>query len=196
MYARVNRFKLRPEDNDRMIAWWREHIAAESSPGRAGVVLFVNRDTGDGISIGLWESREAMVQDEPANDQRRGEGQSALKHEAQPVERYEVVDRRGAEKGTGAARLTWFEGPPERNDTAIDWWRANIAELWRSQRGGQGAWLLLDRDSGQGISMTLWESDDARQASEEAGSQTRSDASQTLNMRILDVGRYEVADWL
>ncbi|MFN8483765.1 MAG: antibiotic biosynthesis monooxygenase [Anaerolineae bacterium] len=196
MYARVNRIEGRPERLDDAIAWWREHIAEAHNTRRAGAVLLIDRQTGAGIGIGLWNSREDMEGTEAGNKEDLREAQRVVGTEGVVIEHYEVADRRGAEKGTGAARLNWFEGSPGQTDTAIAWWRENIAELWRSQPGGQGAWLLLDRDSGRGISMTLWESDEARQATEDANTQTRSAAAQALDMRILGVERYEVAGWV
>ncbi|MFN8473424.1 MAG: hypothetical protein U0822_14635 [Anaerolineae bacterium] len=196
MYARVNRVEGRPERVDEAIAWWREHIAAHSAPDRAGAIMLVDRQTGAGVGIGLWDSQQAMERTEAGNNDSLREAQRDVGTQGAVIEHYEVVEHRGAEKGTGAARLTWFEDLPDQNDTAIAWWRENIAEWWQSQPGGQGAWLLLDRNTGRGISMTLWESEGARQASEEAGSQTRSAASQALDMRILGVGRYEVAGWV
>ncbi len=196
MYARVNRFKSQPDEVDKSIAWWGEHIAAMRPPGRQGSVLFVDRGTGEGVSIGLWTSLEALTQDEPANIQVRTEAQNATQLELLPVERYEVSARVGAEKPTGAARLTWTEGAPERLDDGIQWWRENTGQWWQTQPGGEGALLLVDRATGKAISMTLWESDEAMRASETGGGQLSSSGSQALDRRVVSVGRYEVAGWV
>ncbi len=196
MYARVNRVEGRPERIDDAIAWWREHIAPAHSPGRAGAILLIDRQTGAGVGIGLWDSREAMERSEAGNQETLREAQRDVGTQGAVVEHYEVVEHVGADKGAGAARVTWIEGTPNRLDESVQWWRENVGSWWQRQAGGQGALLLVDRATGKSISITLWESEQALLASEAAGSQVRNAGAQALDMRVLGVERYEVAGWV
>ena len=67
------------------------------------------------------------------------------------------------------ARLTRFEGSPERIDDAVrqsqDVWLPKL----RAIDGFQGVNTLADRSTGTIVSITYWESEDAMRASEETG---------------------------
>ncbi len=53
--------------------------------------------------------------------------------------------------------------------------------------------MLVDRGTGKALTITLWSSEDAVQASAERASQMRSDAAGGAGMSIDSVGTYEVA---
>jgi heme-degrading monooxygenase HmoA len=59
--------------------------------------------------------------------------------------------------------------------------------------GFQGVYFLVDRQSGKGLSITLWESEEAMRASEDAANQLRSESAEASGEEILGVERYEVA---
>lgn len=63
----------------------------------------------------------------------------------------------------------------------------------RALDGFAGAHFLVDRDTGKGISITLWDSEEALEASLEATKQMREDAVQPAGARVVDVSHYEVA---
>ncbi len=52
--------------------------------------------------------------------------------------------------------------------------------------------MLVDRQDGTSISITLWESEEAMRASEEAADQLRSDAAGAAEAQIASVERCEV----
>ncbi len=196
MYARVNRVEGRPERVDDAIAWWREHIAPAHSPGRAGAIMLVDRQTGAGVGIGLWESREAMERSEAGNKETLREAQRDVGTQNAVVEHYEIVSHLGADKGTGMARVARFDGSRDDRDAGTAWWNQNVGGWWQSQPGCQGALLLADRESGKRISMTLWESAEALRASQSAANQLTSTGTQALDLRLLGVEVYEVVGWV
>lgn len=59
--------------------------------------------------------------------------------------------------------------------------------------GCRGVISLVDYDTGKSIAVTLWESKDALQASEERANQIRSEAAETSSATIAGVDRYEVS---
>lgn len=63
----------------------------------------------------------------------------------------------------------------------------------RQLDGAKSAYLLLDRRSGKALTITLWESEEALRASEEAANKLRGDAAGSAGGTVQDVERYEVA---
>jgi hypothetical protein len=88
------------------------------------------------------------------------------------------------------ARVTRFEGSPEQVDAAIKLVNETIAPGAKRLQGFKGGYWLLDRPSGKGFSVTLFETESALHASEDAAAQLRSQASSVV--RITAVERYEV----
>jgi hypothetical protein len=62
MYARVATFQSDPADIDRAIAMVREEVAGETPAGLEGakMLMLVDRETGKGVGITLFESEDAM----------------------------------------------------------------------------------------------------------------------------------------
>ena len=90
------------------------------------------------------------------------------------------------------ARVTTIKGTPEDADSGIDNFRANVVPFAREQ--GKGAILLIDRESGEAIAITLWEDEQALRASDDAANALRANASDEMGAgQAPNVGRYEVA---
>jgi hypothetical protein len=90
------------------------------------------------------------------------------------------------------ARVTTISGSPADVDAGIDNFRTNVVPFAREQ--GQGAILLVDRQSGEAIAVTLWEDEPTMRASEEAANALRADAAGQMGAaQAPTVGRYEVA---
>jgi hypothetical protein len=56
----------------------------------------------------------------------------------------------------------------------------------------QGLMLLIDRDSGKAISLTLWDSEDSLRSSSEQANTLRELAAGAIGLSIQGVERYEV----
>ena len=91
------------------------------------------------------------------------------------------------------ARVSTLRGAPEQIDDGIRQVRENVLPSVEQMDGYQGGYLLVDRQNGTSISITLWESEEATRASEEAANQLRSDAAGSAGGTVQDVERYEVA---
>ncbi len=59
--------------------------------------------------------------------------------------------------------------------------------------GFRGAYLLIDREGGKGMTVTLWEDEAAMQQSAERANQMRSEATEPSGASIESVDGYEVA---
>jgi hypothetical protein len=90
------------------------------------------------------------------------------------------------------ARVTTIAGSPAEADAGIDNFRTNVVPFAREQ--GKGAILLLDRQSGEAIAITLWQDEEAMRASEESANSLRAQAAGQMGAaQTPTIGRYEVA---
>ena len=88
------------------------------------------------------------------------------------------------------ARVTRYEGSPDQVDAAIKLVKETIAPAAQRLQGFKGGYWLLDRPSGKGFSVTLFESEAALKASENSAAQLRSQASSVA--QITGIETYEV----
>jgi len=89
------------------------------------------------------------------------------------------------------ARVTTISGSPTDADAGIDNFRANVVPFAREH--GKGAILLLDRQSGEAMAITLWEDEQVLRATEESASALRADAADQMGAaQPPRVGRYDV----
>ena len=71
---------------------------------------------------------------------------------------------------------------------------ARTSSRFASDERGKGAILLVDRASGNASAITLWEDEQAMQASEESANALRAQAAEQMGAAGQpDVARYEVA---
>lgn len=90
------------------------------------------------------------------------------------------------------ARVTTLHGAPGDLDAGIENFRANVVPFAREQ--GNGAILLVNRQSGEAIAITLWEDEDSLRASEEAANALRASAADEIGATEAPaVAHYEVA---
>src|SRR5258705_9711214 len=93
------------------------------------------------------------------------------------------------------ARVTRFEAAAPRLSKAIRQFRDELGPTAAHLPGCRGTYLLVDRASGRGMSLTLWSSESTLQAGEEAAAKLRSDATseqREAGLTVWAVERYEV----
>ncbi len=90
------------------------------------------------------------------------------------------------------ARVSTYSGSPEQAEEGIRNFEG-LTEGLRSLDGFEGAYLLADRGTGKAITITLWSSEEAAQASAEHARQMRDQAAGGAGMSIDSVDTYEVA---
>ena len=67
------------------------------------------------------------------------------------------------------ARVTLVQVDLNKFDETIGIYRDSVIPAAKSQKGYRGAYLLTDRKTGKGISMTLWDSEEDAIANEQSG---------------------------
>lgn len=91
------------------------------------------------------------------------------------------------------ARVTMITGSPDQAEQGIANFRDNVVPAIKAM-GGRGGVLLVDRESGNAMAITLWADEAAMLASEERANELRRTASEEMGADEQPrVERYEVA---
>jgi len=93
------------------------------------------------------------------------------------------------------ARVTRFEAAPPQLNRAIRQFRDDLGPMAAKLPGCQGTYLLVDRESGRGMSVTFWTNESTLQAGEDAAAKLRRDATREqreAGLTLWTVERYEV----
>jgi len=92
------------------------------------------------------------------------------------------------------ARVSTLQGSTDQIDEGIDRIRDMTVPAVKEVDGFKGILSLIDRQTGKSLTVTLWESEGALQASEEEANRIRREAAGNLGATAEPiVDRYEVA---
>jgi heme-degrading monooxygenase HmoA len=90
-------------------------------------------------------------------------------------------------------RATRVQTPPDKVNEAIKNFETNILKGLRSAPGNQGASLLVNRQTGEAVGITYWESAKALANSEQVGIQSRTQSVKSVpGSQIVNVERGEL----
>jgi len=91
------------------------------------------------------------------------------------------------------ARTSMWSG----SDSELDRWAAHAADqvspMVAGLPGNAGALFLIDREAKRALTLTLWETEDAAGASDQAAERSREATVAATGVQLLERGRYEVA---
>jgi heme-degrading monooxygenase HmoA len=91
------------------------------------------------------------------------------------------------------ASVSAYQGPPDQIDDGLRYAQENIVPSLQVVEGFEGVYLLVDRQSGKVLTMTLWESEEALLASEEATQLRSEHRGQWGQVPTAEAGSQEVA---
>jgi heme-degrading monooxygenase HmoA len=190
MYARVIMAQVppaqsTPERTAENIRMFRERMvpAVRRQPGFRGIYLLVDRESGKGGSVSLWETAENARALDAAVAAERAEAVRSTGISSTPVaEYYEVaVEERGdGSSGEGAiARLLTVPGTPELVEATLRQAEQAIAAV-RGMPGFRRNLLMVDRKAGKSLNLSLWESAEALRANDAAMAKLREEGFQKI----------------
>ncbi|MGE5274775.1 MAG: hypothetical protein ACM3QU_13580 [Verrucomicrobiota bacterium] len=91
------------------------------------------------------------------------------------------------------ARVSTLFGSPEQAEAGITDFQENVAP-WIKEHGGRGGILLIDRETGKAMAITLWADEENMRQSEEAANEHRRRVSDEMKSgQAATVEHYEVA---
>jgi heme-degrading monooxygenase HmoA len=94
------------------------------------------------------------------------------------------------------ARVTRFEDSPEHLSAAVEQFRKELAPIAKRLPGCEGTYLFVDKDSGRGMAITLWRTEEAMTGGEDIAKNLRSRAAKDqreAGLTLWSVEHYEVA---
>jgi hypothetical protein len=91
------------------------------------------------------------------------------------------------------ARVTVVEGSPDRVDSGIKSYNESVLPVVQGASGYKGSMLLVDRSSGKGIGLSLWETEDDLRAIDAKVAEARKATIEEMGGSVPPVDEYEVA---
>jgi heme-degrading monooxygenase HmoA len=193
MYARVARFAgVTSEHAETLKRLGKEQFLPQMQQmeGYAGTLMLHDTDAGQGVDVEFFDSREAMEAAHRELDAMTPPDELAGINRVS-VTKYEVLHHE-ISGDPAVARISLLEGPPDGIDEGFRKAKEDVLPRARQVDGFQGLIYLADRESGKTRVVTFWESDEARQASEEEANKLRQQAADAGGETITGVDRADV----
>lgn len=90
------------------------------------------------------------------------------------------------------ARVTTFEGDPERMEEGARLFSEEVIPWLRDATGFRGWIVLLDREAGRSIGLTFWTSAEAARNREQSGAALRDEVAEAVGATMRSLELYEV----
>ncbi len=91
------------------------------------------------------------------------------------------------------ARMTTVHIEPGMVDAAVAAYLERIPQTAR-EMGGKGSALLVNRETGEAMSFTMWEDEAAMRATEERAGELRRSTAEEMGWEVTRVEHFEVAN--
>lgn len=193
MYARVASFEGRDSSLTDQLIQRVQDQGPSSVPDAKGFLGLFDRERGTSLGITFFDSEEAIRNSAQAFEDMARDFPSEMRGRRTAVDVYEVTIFEGDAERAKAARVSSFEGSPDGIDEGISKMKSETLPQVRKLKGNVGTVSLVDRASGRGTIITLWESADALAKSDQDADQLREQAAKGAGQSIAGVDRYEVA---
>jgi heme-degrading monooxygenase HmoA len=197
MYVRATRVQSPPDAIEKGIAYFKETVvpAVKATPGNAGAVLLVDRKTGAGVGITMWETAQALSASEQLGTTTRIQSAAAGGGSIVNVERFEQViqDRAQPPKAGVFVRQNTVAGTPERIDNVIKFMEKQVLPMLRTLKGYRALLMNVDRMTGRSTVATVWDTRADLEASEAKVSGLRRDAAAAAGAADVKVEIFETA---
>src|SRR5438128_5968499 len=192
MHARVTRSETAPDKVDEGMKRIKEIVIPQVKKleGFKGGFWLIDRTTLKGFGVTLFADEAALRATEGASAKIRAQAPPGVKITG--VEQYEVVASIPVQGQVRAGRVTRFEGPLEQMEKLIKYTNETVVPAAKKLQGLKGGYWLGDRKNGKGFALTLFESESALRASEDASAGIRADAAKQTGTTMAGVERYEV----
>ena len=196
MYARTTTVHGDPTAIDEGIAFLRDRVmpAVEGLPGYVGLSLLADRHTGRCIATTSWKDEAAMA---GTGEQLRPLRTRFAEVLGGSVELHSwkiAVVHRVHEAPDGACtRVTWTRTDPNRMAQALDAYRTGLLPRLEELDGFCSASFMVNRETGRAVGTVTFESRAHVEASRDAATSIRANATSELGAAIDEVAELEVA---
>ena len=90
------------------------------------------------------------------------------------------------------ARVTVVQGSPDKIEQGIEGFNKSVLPAAKGVSGYKAAFLLVDRQTGKGMGITLWDSEDSRRRGAEAVDEARAATIKAMGGSVPPVEDFEV----
>jgi heme-degrading monooxygenase HmoA len=196
MYARSTTVRGNPQSLDQAIDYIRDEVmpAVQQMAGCIGMSVMCERDTGRCIATTAWQTEEAMHDSESGVHDLRMRMADMMGGSAEVQEWEIAMLHRMREAPEGACcRVVWIHGDPAKADDAMTTLRTAMLPRLEELPGFCSVSAFVDRDTGRGVTATVYESRDAMNRAAEQGKSLRESFTREMGMEISEVGEFELA---
>ena len=199
MHLRLSRFVgLAPERADEMVIAFEEGDYLDrlaEAPGFDGYLLAADRGRGKITAMSFWQSADDLAASDGIAEAARALRIAAVRPTRRPVvDRYEVVFNQEIERLEGHLRLSRVADlSPAALEAMVEAFEgSDYVDQLSSHPGFRGYLLAADRENGKVLAMSLWESQDALRASDQAAEEAREGRLAVAGAHDPIVDRYQI----
>lgn len=162
--------------------------------GFRGGYWLIDPVTGHGLTFTFFDTKENLEASSAQANQIRTAAVAEIGAEVLAVDEFEVALDTGQKIHRNAthARVAEFEGEASQSDQTISMLKEHVLPNAAKLPGFQGGFWLVDRSSGKGVGVTLFDSAANIAASREAANAIRERASQNIPGTVGEFKEYEV----
>ena len=197
MYARSTTVRGNPQSVDDTVAYMRDEVmpAIQQMDGCIGLSMMCDRETGRCIATTAWESEEAMHNSESGVHTMRMRMAEKMGADLPEVLEWEiaVLHRMRVAPESACARVIWARGDPAQIDDRMSTMRTAMLPRVEELPGFCSVSILMNRNTGQGVTATVYESREAMNRAADQGMAMREDIARQMNMDITEVAEFELS---
>lgn len=193
MYVRITTIRGEADKVDAAVDYAENTArpAVEATAGNKGFATLTDRAAGVLIGVSLWDSAEAMAASQQSLSDARDAAAAAASGTAS-IENYEVAvaERRSVPETGAVVRMLRTEISPDQIDDGIALYRSEVLPVIESATGLHSATLLLDRDTGKGISVSAWDNEASISKMRGSLDETRARVTEKVGAAFTDAETY------
>jgi heme-degrading monooxygenase HmoA len=195
MHARSSTVRGNVESVDAAIAYLRDKVmpAVMGLDGFVGLSMMADRESGRCIATTSWASEAAMHDSEGPLHQLRARYGEILggRPEVQEWEIAVMHRRRPAPEGA-CSQVVWMRADPTHLESGMDAFRVSLLSRMEDLPGFCSISILLDREAGQAVSSTVYESRDAMNEAIGMATPMREGFSRQTGVEITEVAEFDL----
>lgn len=171
MYGRMTRLQGSPEAIEKGMADFEARVAmpASQQPGFQGIVLLLNREKGEALSVSYWQDEGALKASEAFGNQVRNETAESSGLTVTEVTTGEILDlqRTGPPRTGTFIRLNTVDGQADKLDAGIEMYKSEVIPVLKECPGFLASILSVNKERGRMIVSTVWGRAQEREASDD-----------------------------
>jgi heme-degrading monooxygenase HmoA len=155
----------------------------------------MDRDSGRCIITTAWETEDAMRASAEKANQLRDTASQKFDGSVEKIEEWEIgVLHRDHRSADGAcARATWVKGDPAQAEQNIEYYKTSVLPDLENLEGFCSASLLINRETGVGVSTATFDSRDAMERNREQAQALKAAKMREVGVEELDECEFELA---